>query len=96
MFVVKLSVRTFLRFLWDKLALVRHKCYLKMTMFVRVTPLTVCTRNGQCYAFGDNTYGQLGIPGITSSYEPVRSQELESFHISYIACGSNHSAALSG
>lgn len=55
----------------------------------------VCTRNGQCYAFGDNTYGQLGIPGIASSYEPVRSQELESFHISYIACGSNHSAALS-
>lgn len=55
----------------------------------------VCTRNGQCFAFGDNEFGQLGVPGIAMSYEPVRSEELESFHISYVTCGSDHSAAIS-
>ena len=30
------------------------------------------------------------------SYEPVHSQELESYHISFVACGTHHSAAISG
>ena len=57
---------------------------------------TVCTKNGQCFAFGDNEFGQLGIKGLSMSYEPVRAQELESHHILYVACGTRHSSALSG
>jgi len=55
----------------------------------------VCTRNGQCFAFGDNEFGQLGVAEIALSYEPVRSAELESYHILYVACGSHHSAVIS-
>lgn len=55
----------------------------------------VCTKNGQCFAFGDNEFGQLGIEGPSISYEPMRAQELESHHILYVACGAHHSAVLS-
>lgn len=55
----------------------------------------VCTKNGQCLAFGDNEFGQLGIKGLNMSYEPLRAHELESHHILYVACGARHSAVLS-
>lgn len=55
----------------------------------------VCTRNGQCFAFGDNEFGQLGVSGIPLSYEPVRAVELESYHITFVTCGSHHSAVIS-
>ncbi|KAL9968021.1 hypothetical protein ACROYT_G026346 [Oculina patagonica] len=55
----------------------------------------VCTKNGQCFAFGDNEFGQLGVKEPSMSYEPVHSPELESYHITFVACGTHHSAAIS-
>ena len=63
---------------------------------VYILKSTVCTKNGQCLAFGDNEFGQLGIKGLNMSYEPLRAHELESHHILYVACGARHSAVLSG
>lgn len=60
-----------------------------------VSHTLVCTRNGQCFAFGNNEFGQLGITGITQSYEPVRAVELESYHIVFVTCGSHHNAVIS-
>lgn len=55
----------------------------------------VCTKNGQCFAFGDNQFGQLGVTGISQSYKPVNAVELESYRIIYVTCGSHHNAVIS-
>ncbi|XP_015761369.1 PREDICTED: E3 ubiquitin-protein ligase HERC2-like [Acropora digitifera] len=55
----------------------------------------VCTKNGRCFAFGDNQFGQLGVTGISQSYKPVNAVELESYRIIYVTCGSHHNAVIS-
>uniref|UniRef100_A0A182JTG2 HECT domain-containing protein n=1 Tax=Anopheles christyi TaxID=43041 RepID=A0A182JTG2_9DIPT len=54
------------------------------------------TNNGELYAWGSNSYGQLGI-GTTSEKVsmPTLIQSLTGVPIAFIACGGNHSFAVS-
>ena len=52
------------------------------------------TRNGLCYAWGDNSFGQLGIGSIESQCIPNLVDRLNNEEIVQICCGSNHSMAL--
>ncbi|XP_041773401.1 probable E3 ubiquitin-protein ligase HERC4 isoform X1 [Anopheles merus] len=54
------------------------------------------TNNGELYAWGSNSYGQLGI-GTTSEKVPMPTliQSLAGVPIAFIACGGNHSFAVS-
>lgn len=60
--------------------------------------LALCS-NGQVYAWGDNTYGQLGTGDTNSSSEPVAvnissSSILNNSRVLGIAAGQNHSLAM--
>lgn len=51
---------------------------------------------GELYAWGANHYGQLGIGKVThSESKPTRITSLAGVPIAFIACGGNHSFALS-
>uniref|UniRef100_A0A182M4V1 HECT domain-containing protein n=1 Tax=Anopheles culicifacies TaxID=139723 RepID=A0A182M4V1_9DIPT len=54
------------------------------------------TNNGELYAWGSNSYGQLGI-GTTNEKVPIPTlvQSLAGVPIAFIACGGNHSFAVS-
>ncbi|CAC5371355.1 ALS2 [Mytilus coruscus] len=54
------------------------------------------TKDGCVYACGQNNYGQLGIGNLETNdtYDPLLVESLTDKEIEYIACGSNHSAAV--
>lgn len=48
------------------------------------------------YAWGGNGYGQLGLGSIGSSVkQPTQIKSLKGIPIAFIACGSNHTFAVS-
>eukprot|EP01103_Thecamoeba_quadrilineata_P018022 TRINITY_DN664_c0_g1_i2.p1 TRINITY_DN664_c0_g1~~TRINITY_DN664_c0_g1_i2.p1 ORF type:complete len:462 (-),score=52.71 TRINITY_DN664_c0_g1_i2:38-1423(-) len=51
------------------------------------------TTDGECYVWGDNSFGQLGI-GVQRSYHPRHLTHLNTIQISMMATGSSHSLAL--
>lgn len=52
----------------------------------------VVDANGTVWAWGDNSYGQLGDGTTTASYTPVRVDDIS--NVIAVAAGSNHSVAL--
>ncbi|XP_053673272.1 probable E3 ubiquitin-protein ligase HERC4 [Anopheles nili] len=56
----------------------------------------VLTNSGELYAWGSNSYGQLGIGTISEKVTvPTLIQSLAGIPIAFIACGGNHSFAVS-
>lgn len=54
------------------------------------------TKSGKVYACGQNSHGQLGIGNLetTDAYDPVLIDSLTGKDVIHIACGTNHSAAV--
>eukprot|EP00923_Selenidium_pygospionis_P011325 GHVN01019598.1.p1 GENE.GHVN01019598.1~~GHVN01019598.1.p1 ORF type:complete len:1678 (-),score=279.07 GHVN01019598.1:366-5399(-) len=57
----------------------------------------VVTAVGQCYVWGSNAYGQLGLgeQQDEDSYEPTKLDRFNSVPIRKVACGSHHTVCLS-
>jgi E3 ubiquitin-protein ligase HERC4 len=51
--------------------------------------------DGALYAWGFNSYGQLGIGSQTGQEKPTLVSSLNGIPIAFIACGGNHSFAVS-
>ena len=45
--------------------------------------------DGAVYAMGSNSYGQLGVPGVTECSEPVRVESLNEFNVKAISSGAH-------
>ncbi len=54
------------------------------------------TAFGRVYAFGSNSYGQLGIGDRVARTQPQLVKQLEGKKIMQLACGSNFSMAVDG
>ena len=52
------------------------------------------TNAGQCYAWGHNDCGQLGVAGVTKTNKPLLIQELAGEHIAQLSCGAAYTLAL--
>ena len=52
------------------------------------------TSSGQCYSWGQNTYGQLGIGNTKETKRPHLIKTLSDLTVTQISCGSYHSMAL--
>ena len=52
------------------------------------------TSSGQCYSWGQNTYGQLGVGNTKESKQPLLIKKLSNLTVTQISCGSYHSMAL--
>ena len=52
------------------------------------------TANGQCYGWGHNNFGQLGVGNTQNSNKPVLIEELSDMKVVQVACGAHHSMAL--
>ncbi len=53
------------------------------------------TASGECYSWGANSHGQLGISSFTSSSEPKLIKDLTHSSIESVSCGSQHTLFLS-
>ena len=52
------------------------------------------TSRGQCYGWGQNTYGQLDVGNTEESKQPLLIKKLSNLTVTQISCGSYHSMAL--
>ena len=51
------------------------------------------TSSGQCYVWGDNTFGQLGVKHVDNTLHPRLTEVIDS-NVVKVSCGNNHSLAL--
>jgi len=56
-----------------------------------------CTRQGdKTWGWGAGHYGQLGVGSLEPRLSPTRIDELEGRNVRLVACGANHSGAVTG
>ncbi len=53
------------------------------------------TSSGECYSWGSNKFGQLGMGNLSNQNEPKLVKELSHTSIESVSCGSTHSLFLS-
>jgi alpha-tubulin suppressor-like RCC1 family protein len=51
--------------------------------------------DGELYSWGCNTYGELGLGNQNGQQKPILISSLTGIPIAFIACGGNHSFAVS-
>ena len=54
----------------------------------------VLTSSGQCYIWGDNTFGQLGAKEVKESFEPQLFEAIKHLNVVKASCGDNHTLVL--